>query len=380
MPHGSTALRVSLLSFMFVLGATLPSSPLAAAATETVETASASRPSVGIGGRIHYDFYAHDTDTVAATGGSEFRRVRLQLEGEGEVWTYRLQVELSGRNTDLRDVYLKRDFGDTTLTLGQFKPYRSMDDLTSSNDGSAMERGFGSDLFAGRQWQQGIGLLHATDNASLGISAFSLREDNTPRNEGWGLAARATWVPLREGSRLLHFGTWYSLEDGGKDTPGRSIDVAYGGRRGPEAMLFESLSDVNFEQRAVGVEIAGTLGSFHWQGEGSRATVAGATADGHLETRYLQVGWLFGGVRDYAFDEGVFDSPVDIGEGLWEMVLRVDRIRLRGVDKVEARRFVLGANWYATEQLRFMLNWTRGEDRATADQPGQLALRAQYVF
>jgi phosphate-selective porin len=62
------------------------------------------------------------------------------------------------------------------------------------------------------------------------------------------------------------------------------------------------------------------------------------------------------------------------------VVARVDRIRLRDAAGVEARRFVIGTNWYVNEQLRFMLNWTQGEDVATGDEPSQLALRAQYVF
>ncbi len=335
-----------------------------------------------IAGRIHYDVYAHDADQVPSTGGSEFRRARVQVEGSAAGWGYRVQAELSGRNTDLRDVYLERGFGDSTLTIGQFKPFRSMDELTSSNDITAMERGFGSaaGLFADRQWQQGVGWLTGFGRGSLGVSAFSLREDNTARNEGWGTAARGTWAPLLGDDRLVHLGAWYSLENGGDDTPGTTVEVAYGGRRGPEALLFESLDGPDFEQRSAGLEFAGLRGGFHWQGEWSRATVAGPGGDGRLEAAYLQAGWLFGGVREYDVGEGVFGSPVDIGEGLWEVVARVDRIRLRDAAGVEARRFVIGTNWYVNEQLRFMLNWTQGEDVATGDEPSQLALRAQYVF
>lgn len=338
--------------------------------------------SFGIGGRIHYDTYAHDTDRVSATGGSEFRRARVQVDGASGGWSYRVQAELSGRNTDLRDVYLERDLGGGTLTIGQFKPFRSMDELTSSNDITAMERGFGSasGFFDTRQWQQGIGWLTGLERGSFGVSAFSLREDNTARNEGWGTALRGTWAPVLADDRLVHLGAWYSLENGGEDTPGTSVEVAYGGRRGPDALIFESLDGADFEQRSAGLEFAGVRGGFHWQGEWSRATVAGALGDGRLEAAYLQAGWLFGGVREYDVGEGVFGSPADIGGGLWEVVARVDRIRLRNAADVEARRVVLGANWYVNEQLRFMLNWTQGEDVATGDEPSQLALRAQYVF
>lgn len=336
-----------------------------------------------LGGRLHYDVYAHDTDQVAATGGSEFRRVRLNVEGSAGDWSYVVQAELSGRNSDLRDVYLSRGFGDgNTLLVGQFKPFRSLDELVSSNDISVMERGFGSaaGLFADRQWQQGVGVIRARPAGTLGLSVFSLREDNTPRNEGWGAAGRGTWLPFGDGERLVHLGASYSIENGGKATPGIAIEVAYGGRRGPESLLFESADGARFGQRSAGLEFAGRVGGFHWQSEWQRASIAGAAGDARFGTGYAQLGYLFGGVRAYDAAEGIFDSPEDVGGGLWELVARVDRIERRDVGGVAVRRYVLGANWYVNDDLRFMLNWTRGEDRSTGDEPSQLALRTQYVF
>lgn len=336
-----------------------------------------------LGGRIHFDTYAQNPDSVPSTGGTEFRRARFDISGTAAGWDYILQAELSGRNSDLRDVYLSRAFGDTTLYIGQFKPFRSLDELISSNDFVVLERGFGSGstLFNDAQWQQGVGVLQELGGGmgTLGISAFSLREDNTPRNEGWGTAARGTWLPIGDGATLVHLGASYSLENGGKDTPARAFEAAYGGRRGPEALLFESAAGRDFEQRSLGLEFAGRMGGFHWQSEWQRATVAGLAGDGRLETQYLQVGYLFGGMRAYDTAEGIFDSPEDAA-GLWELVARMDRIKLRHVANVEALRWVLGVNWYATDDVRFLLNWTQGEDQATGDEPSQLALRAQYVF
>lgn len=337
----------------------------------------------GIGGRIHHDLYVFDRDQQPATGGSEFRRVRVQVEGHAAGWDYRVQAELSGRDTDLRDVYLERAFGNSSLTLGQFKPFRSMDELTSSNDASLMERGFGSaaGLFADRQWQQGVGLRHAHAAGSLGISVFSLREDNTPRNEGWGSAARATWAPRHDAERLLHLGAWWSHEQGGRNTPAYALELAYGGRRGPEALLFQAVGGDDFAQRSAGLELAGRDGSLHWQGEWTRARLAGVAGDARIEAAYLQAGWMFGGVRAYDLGDGVFDGPLHIGAGgLWEVVARAEQMHRRDQPGLAVRRWVLGLNWYANDDLRFMLNLTGGQDDASGDAPRQLALRTQYVF
>ncbi len=356
-----------------------PAEPAEAASAPKVDAAPP-EPVIDVGGRLHYDVYAHDTDRVPATSGSEIRRARVHVEGEASGWGWRVQAELSARTTDLRDVYLRRSVGANTLTIGQFKPFRSMDELTSSNDGTTMERGFvsGAGLFADRPWQQGVGVAHRFARGSLSGALFSLREDNSPRNEGLGASARGTWVPVLDAARLVHLGAWYSVESGGEGTPAITYDVAYGGRRGPQAVLFESLGGPGFEQRTGGLEFAGRSDGFHWQGEWSRASVAGAQRNGELEASYLQMGYLFGGVREYDVAEGVFGSPEDVGEGLWEVVARVDHLRLR--DGAAARRFVLGTNWYVNEHLRLMLNWTRGEDEATGDEPSQLAFRTQYVF
>lgn len=335
-----------------------------------------------IGGRIHMDAYVFDGDTNA-TGGTEFRRARFQFDGTAAGWGYRLQSELSGRTIDLRDVYLQREFGAQTLTIGQFKPYRSMDELTSSNDVSVLERGTasGSGFFNGRVWQQGLGVMREMPAGTLGVAAFWLREDNSERNEGWGTSARGTWTPIAESDRLLHLGAWVSVENGGRGTAATSVSVGYAGRRGPELRLFTSSGNAAFEQRAGGVEAAGTIGSFHWQSEWSRATVAGLTGDGELEAAYLQAGWLFGGaVRKYKAGDGVFGSPNAIGDGLWEIVARVDDARRRDISNLGARRYVVGVNRYMTDGLRLMLNWTSGEDRFMDQDASQLGLRVQYVF
>lgn len=366
--------------------AAAPSQPAATVSVEAgpgldIESSDGER-GFSIGGRLHYDLYAHDSGRREATGGTEFRRARVHVDGAAAGWNYRVQVELAGGNVDLRDVYVERELAGGTMTIGQFKPFRSLEELTSSNDISVMERGFtsASGLFADRQWQQGIGWLRPLPAGSLGLSVFSLREDNTRRNEGWGAAARGTWAPILEEQRLVHLGAWGSYEDGGQNTPAVEIEAAYAGRRGPSALLFESTGGGAFEQRSAGLEFAGRLGGFHWQSEWARATLAGAAGDGRLEAAYLQAGWVFGGARAYDVEEGVFDGLEEVGEGRWEAIARVDRIRLRDAGQTEARRFILGITRYVTDDLRLMLNWVEGEDRSIDDEAGQLAFRIQQVF
>lgn len=128
--------------------AAAPSQPAATVSVEAgpgldIESSDGER-SFSIGGRLHYDLYAHDSGRREATGGTEFRRARVHVDGAAAGWNYRVQVELAGGNVDLRDVYVERELAGGTMTIGQFKPFRSLEELTSSNDISVMERGFTS--------------------------------------------------------------------------------------------------------------------------------------------------------------------------------------------------------------------------------------------
>lgn len=334
----------------------------------------------GIGGRLHLDAYAFDGGARASTGGTEFRRARFHIDGEAAGWGWRLQTELAGRNVDLRDVYLERALGPGTLTIGQFKPHRAMDELTSSNDLSVTERGAtsASGLFVERQWQQGIGWLAEAEDGSFGVSMSSLRSSSTARNEGLGLAARATWAPVRDDERLLHLGAWLSRERGGSETAPFVVELAYAGRRGPTARVAEGLGGSAGALDVAGIEFAGRRGSLHWQSEWARARLAAVPDERKLDAGYLQLGWLFGGIRDYDVGEGVFEGPLDVGPGVWELVARYDRIRADLPAAPAVRRAVLGLNWYVSEELRVMLNRSRGE--AGEASGGQWALRTQYVF
>jgi phosphate-selective porin OprO/OprP len=109
-----------------------------------------------LGGRIHFDAYAFDRDLANAVGTTEFRRARLTVAGKFYGWDYRMEQDFAaGANLEgLRDVYIARRAMGGKFTIGQFKPYRSMEELTSSNDILMMERPFASasGVYAGRQF------------------------------------------------------------------------------------------------------------------------------------------------------------------------------------------------------------------------------------
>ena len=47
---------------------------------------------------------------------------------------------------------------------------------------------------------------------------------------------------------------------------------------------------------------------------------------------------------------------------------------------LEASAWILGLNYYVNPNLRFMFNYTQGDNDFTGDETGQYALRTQFSF
>ncbi|PJK11302.1 porin [Lysobacteraceae bacterium NML08-0793] len=371
------------------------SPPTAASPTTAVQTSTKGGVKVtsaekdfefSLGGRIHWDAYVFDRDQAPATSSSELRRARLTFQGKAYGWEYKLEQDFAGgSNLDgLRDAYIATRVGPGKLFIGQFKPYRSMAELTSSNELPLMERPFASanGLFNGRQFQQGVGYLIGGEDYTLGASVFNLRHAAGNRNEGIGAAVRATWAPLRSDERTVHLGVSLSHENSNQDTPALAARAHYAGRRGPTLAIASTPAGSGQSVNTVGLEAAAAFGSALLQSEYMQAHFGQPGGDSErVDTWYLQGSWLLGGGhKPYKAGTGVFGSgPVESG-GQWELLARYDHIRNRDRNDHEARSATFGVSYYVNPALRFMLNYTRGKNQLTGDNTGQYALRTQFVF
>ncbi|MDH5830682.1 porin [Luteimonas sp. M1R5S18] len=341
---------------------------------------------VSLGGRIHFDAYAFDRDQAEPAGTTEFRRARLTLQGKAYGWDYKLEQDFAaGSNLDgLRDAYIAREALGGRFTIGHFKPYRSMEELTSSNDLLMMERPFASatGLFNGRQFQQGVGYLRAGDNYTAGFSAFNLRGASGARNEGVGYAGRVTFAPIATDQATLHFGAWASQENANQGSADLVASVNYAGRRGPSQAIATVSGASGDEVTAYGVEAAGAFGPLFFQGEYANAAFGQPLGpDQDVTTWYLQGSWhLNGGHKPYKAGTGVFGSAPVAGAGLWELTARYDAIENRDIADLDVSSWLLGVNYYVNPALRFMFNYTRGDNGFNGDETGQYALRTQFAF
>ena len=339
-----------------------------------------------IGGRMHFDAYAFDRDVVATTGTSEFRRARLTLAGKALGWDYKIEQDFAaGTNLEgLRDAHISTALWGGRATIGHFKPYRSMEELTSSNEIPMMERTFASSsgLFNGRPYQQGVGYQRAADNYTAGFTVFNLRSPAGPRNEGMGAAGRVTWAPINNDNDTLHFGTWGSLENANQGSADLSAVANYAGRRGPAQTIATTTGASRNTVTAYGLEAAGAFGPLFFQGEYVNATFGQPLGrDQDVVTWYLQGSWLInGGHRGYKSATGVFAAPRVTDKGLWELAARYDTIENRDIANRRATGVILGVNYYVNANLRFMFNYTLGDNEVSGDKTRQYALRTQFAW
>lgn len=339
-----------------------------------------------LGGRIHFDAYAFDRDLASTTGTTEFRRARLTLSGKAYGWDYKVEQDFAaGSNLDgLRDLYIARAFAGGKVTIGHFKPYRSMEELTSSNEILMMERPFASatGLFNGRQFQQGIGYMRSGGNYTAGFSAFNLRGAAGARNEGVGASGRVTFAPINTEDSTLHFGGWASTENLNQGSADISASATYAGRRGPSQSIATVTGASGDSVDAIGLEAAGSFGPLFFQGEYARADFGRPIGGDHeVETWYVQGAWMLnGGHRAYKAATGVFGAPKYVDRGLWELTARYDSIENRSIANREARSMILGLNYYVNPAMRVMFNYTRGENEVNGDETGQYAIRTQFAW
>lgn len=337
-----------------------------------------------ISGRMHIDVYSFQQDQRPVVSGSEFRRLRLGVAGDLGNWNYELAYEMGGDGgaDGVRDALLAREWENARFVIGQFKPFRSMAELTSSNDMVVQERPFssGTGFFNERQWQQGIGWQQFGPAQTLSVALSSLRSVGSARNEGAGLSARATWAPLSDASQTVHLGSWLSVERAGEGTPAFVVNVPYAGRRGPRDIVATAAA-ARGKLDAIGLEAAWQRGGWLLQSELSSARLRDRLGPStRLDSGYLQLSWLLRGQRPYVATDGVFDTPADIGSGAWELTTRLDTLRRDAPTAERWRSAVVGVNYHANENLSWLLNYTAGASSLDDDRTRQWALRTLLRF
>jgi phosphate-selective porin OprO/OprP len=337
-----------------------------------------------IGGRINSDWavlMSGDDDLEAAVGGleegAEFRRARLYLEGVlYDRVEFKAQYDFAGGDPAFKDVYLGLIDLPVVggLRVGQFKEPFSLEEVTSSNYITFMERALLNALVPSRS--TGFMTHHHAFDQRLAWAAGVFRDpDDFGDQSGdgeWSFTGRLTGLPWYqdEGRSLLHLGGGYSYRKLNDET------IRFSAR--PEVHLAPRFVDTgSFAADTAnlwGGEAALVHGPFSLQGEYVHSAVdATMRANPDFDGYYVQASYfLTGEHRPYKTGEGVFDKVKpkrpflfrDPGAlGAWELALRYSDLDISdaGIRGGEIRDVTVGVNWYLNTNTRVMLNYVNGD-------------------
>jgi phosphate-selective porin OprO/OprP len=333
------------------------------------------------------------SDDLRALGGEgqgngvEFRRARIFFEGTVyERLFFRAQYDFAEGEPAFKDVYMGlKGLGPVgTIQVGQFKEPFFLDEQTSSNYITFMERPLSNAFFPDRNvgvmafnnladkrvlWQ--VGTFRDSDDFGRVFSNFS--------DTDWDVAARLTGLPVwsDDGSRFLHLGAGYVHRFRGESE-------RY--RQRPEAHLADRFVDTDpitaTDSNVFGAELAWVHGPFSLQSEYTHSLVNGDEGQDDVDFwgAYAQVSYfLTGEHRVYEQEYGRFGrvkpnanfNPAKGEWGAFEIAARYSYLDLDDRNKSGGKLsdVTAGINWHLFPNARIMLNYVHADvsEREAAD-------------
>lgn len=342
------------------------------------------------GGRLMADFAAFDNDTAENVSGAEFRRIRFHAKGKIYDAKYVIDVDFGDNEIDLKDAYLQFDLLGGALTVGQFKQYFSLEELTSSRHLTMLERSFVTAF--GPVHQFGVGYWTKLGIFGGGISAYNTDDNGDgadvdgdgqadENNEGFGASLRLVAGPKFGNAVQTHFGI-SAVSEGGVQGRNR-VRIRPAGHLSDASRT--TLVDINNGQRSestlMGIEAAVVAGPVSLQTELVDGTFEDDTQEEDIKAWYVQASFFITGEsRPYKLGSGKFGRvKPKRSSGAWELTARVDYAENDTLEReIEAQ--TVGVNWYLNPQTRFMLNYIQADVLEGADEPNAVTGRIQFDF
>jgi phosphate-selective porin OprO and OprP len=279
---------------------------------------------------------------------------------------YRVEADLANSAVDLTDLYLTyKASPKLTFTLGQHKPFQSMEDMTSDLYTSFMERAAFNTAF-GFERRVGLSGTYATPSLLVQAGAFTdnAADLNADTNNSYSVDGRVVFMP-KLGSGQLHLGGSAHF----RDFNDVSVTARYRARPFVHTTDMRLVNTGNFSasgEKSYGLEAAYINGRLHATVEQQWITAnrPGALVDPTFNGGYAELGLLL--TDDVtAYRAGVYDRikpkhPLgDGGMGALQLNVRYDWLDLNDAGIVGGRQdtAALSLLWMPTNYVRFILNY-----------------------
>lgn len=340
-----------------------------------------------IRGRLHMDafFGIHEADTFST--GFNNRRARMGMGGKiTDNWDGQVEVDFADGSISPADFRLRRSFAHGgRLWIGQFKVPIGLNELTSSNEITFIERSSPNNVI-GVARRMGVAYELFGDKIGFKTMVYGRALGQRSAIEGdmpLGAALRVVFAPRVLGGQL-HLAGAVAYEDLNDNNNLRLRDRPEArDSKGGSVYLFDlPLTEVNNTLR-TGLELLYINGPFSIEGEylnlnvkrneGTEPSFSGF----HVQTSYL----LTGESRSYS--KGAVGGIKPSREsGAWELAARYSSIDLNEGEFQGGKQdnITLGLNYYATSRLRFMMNFVFMNADTIEQSPVIGVVRAQYFF
>ena len=363
-----------------------------------------------IGGRLMMDYDSmdsgHQTENKSFSD-MEWRRTRINIKGSvNDHWSYKATYDFNSENNsaNLHEGYIKYDtLNGFLITAGKTTADMMLEERTSSKWISTIERSLLNSMNAKVNYLVGkpgdgagvkLGFYDKESRISGALSVFDAYKNDSDDNNDmiWHTTARLNYSPKFGKSQYGHFGVTYGIADYKGEAANVSLQL--GIHQGDKTTLADAVAG---DITNIGVEAAYVSGPFSVQVEyfDNETELENGSNGYEWDGYYGQLSYvLTGETRGYKWKGAKFDKIKPKGKmGAVELVLRYEDISVDDADegtvaenKVDLDRTVIGVNWYVTNTVKFMANYSsvsmnnEVNPGGTTDDLDSFQLRAQYAF
>lgn len=298
--------------------------------------------------------------------GAEFRRAYIGFDGTMPGgFGYRVEADLANSSVELTDVYLTYKANPKlTFTVGQHKPFSSMEDMTSDLFTSFMERAaFNSGFGFERRVGVSAAFVDKDFLVQAGVFLDNAADLNNDRNNSYSLDGRVVFMP-KLGDGQLHLGGSYHY----RDFNDAQTSTRYRARpflHTTDVRLVDTGAIASTGERSIGAEFAYINGRFHATAESHwMKALRPALTDPTFNGGYAEVGYLLTDDTT-AYKAGAYDrirpkNPLNKGGiGAIQINARYDWLNLNSGAILGGKQEIAGisAVWMPTEYVRFIANY-----------------------
>lgn len=344
-------------------------------------------------GRFHLDYSSYDG--VMAPGGEDgsdawFRRARLGFKGHAGDFAYELVYNLPDSGSIDVGYLTYTGWGKmASLTIGQQKENFGLEELTSSNNITAIERSLVSSAFSTGK-NVGVKLHGGNQTFSYSIGVFKNGVDSDNELDE-AVTGRIVFRPYYNGGDLFHIGAGYTMRSGSDADYNSRLGVR-GGNAGNAGRVRARIAGEVGDRDDWNLEAALVMGPFHASAEyfNGEIDVDGINATIDAKGYYVQAGYVLTGERrGYSTGSGSFSGVKAASDaGAWEVFARYDSLDLDNRAPIsvigeQGNTWTIGVNYYAKSLVRVGLNYVRANtdaDIAGEDSGDAIVARLQVAF